>query len=197
MKPDSALCQLNVPDIRGFWWIETAWWQQLLTVELVSVVAALAVEVSVSEVAVSAETEVGSLAVVGVVVVSGSSVVVGAGGVVAAVSGVVSGAAAVVPVAFRQKPLAYCTTAAESSAEHDWFAQSRIPFSKLALPQRHWSVTGTQPMLVLMLLTQFCCRVMLAHGHLETCNVKNSAAPGPKCQASLMISQPPNPFPVP
>lgn len=88
-------------------------------VELASVVAALVVEVSVSEVAVSAETEVGSVAVVGVVVVSDSAVVVGGGGVVAVVSGVGSGAAAVVPVAFRQKPLAYSTAAAESSAGHD------------------------------------------------------------------------------
>lgn len=76
--------------------------QYLLTVELVSVVAALAVEVSVSEVTVSAETEVGSLAVVGVVVVSGSAVVAGGGGVVLVVSGVVAAAVVVVPVAFRQ-----------------------------------------------------------------------------------------------
>lgn len=67
-------------------------------------VAAVAVEVSVSEEAVSAETEVGSVAVVGVVVVSDSAVVEGGGGGVAVVSGVVSGAAAVVPVAFRQNP---------------------------------------------------------------------------------------------
>lgn len=77
--------------------------QYLLTVELVSVVAALAVEDSVSEVTVSAETEVGSLAVVGVVVVSGSAVVVGGGGVLV-VSGVVAAAVVVAPVAFRQNP---------------------------------------------------------------------------------------------
>lgn len=63
-------------------------------------VAALAVEVS--EVTLSDETEVGSLALVGVVVVSDSEVVVGGGGVVLVGSGVVSAAAVVVPVACRQ-----------------------------------------------------------------------------------------------
>lgn len=63
-------------------------------------VAVVAVELSVSEVAVSAVTEVGSVAVVGVVVVSDSEVVVGGGGVVLVVS--VAAAAVVVPVAFRQ-----------------------------------------------------------------------------------------------
>lgn len=81
-------------------------------------VAALVVEVSVSEVTLSAETEVGSVAVVGVVVVSGSAVVVGGGGVLVA-SGVVAAAVVVAPVAFRQNAPAYPTAAAESSAEHD------------------------------------------------------------------------------
>jgi hypothetical protein len=90
-------------------------------VELVSVVAALVTKVFVSEAAVSAETEVGAVAVVGAVVVSGSLVVVGAGGGVVAVvsAGVFSGAGAVVPVTFRQKPPAYFTAAAASSAEQD------------------------------------------------------------------------------
>lgn len=69
-------------------------------------VAALAVDVSVSEVAVSAEAEVGSLVVVGVSVVSASAVVVGGGGVVLVVSGVGSAAVVGAPVAFRQNPLA-------------------------------------------------------------------------------------------
>lgn len=54
-------------------------------------------------------------------------------------------------------------------------------------------MTGTQPTLVLMLLTQFCCKIMSAYEHSKSFLVGTSTLPSLSSQASFVVSS--SPFP--
>lgn len=56
-----------------------------------------------------------------------------------------------------QDELAQPTAAPASAALQAALAQSATPYRKLAFEHKHSDVTGTQPVVVCMLLIQFCC----------------------------------------
>lgn len=114
-----------------------------------SVVAAASLAEVVSEVlkaAVAASTEAFASVVAAAVVVAAAAVLVDA-------------------VTLAHQESTQLRAALASLEVQDSLAQSVIPYTKFWFEQRHWSVTGTQPIVVRMLLTQFCYLNKLINDH--------------------------------